>query len=262
MSKPKSDYSIQTVSNALRLLESFEDSAELGVSELARRLELHKNNVFRLLATLESHGYIEQSSQGDRYRLGIGCLQVGRAFLRGQDLVQRARPVLEKLSAELEEASHLGVLRGFEVVHLDGQGTSRMLQSSLRIGRRLPAHCTALGKVLLGCGDEQTRVAYGQELARAEGLKAQAPETITDRDKLFEHLQSVGVRGYALDLEECEAGMCCAAVPVHDASGATVAAISISGPASRMSQDQLLGRTLETLSAAARELSRSLGYRA
>ena len=72
-SKPKSDYSIQTVSNALRLLEAFYEDVELGVSELSRRLALHKNNVFRLLATLEERGYIEQSEDSERYRLGLRC---------------------------------------------------------------------------------------------------------------------------------------------------------------------------------------------
>ena len=121
MSKPKSDYSIQTVSNALRLLEVFYDEPELGVSELSRRLGLHKNNVFRLLATLELGGYVEQSSTNDQYRLGVRCLELGRAYERSHSLVERARPVLAELSAELGETVHLGVLRDdFDVVHLDG----------------------------------------------------------------------------------------------------------------------------------------------
>ena len=125
MPKPKSDYSIQTVTNALRLLESFFDDDELGVSELSRRLGLHKNNVFRLLATLEQSGYIEQSSRSERYRLGAGCLELGCAFSRSHGLLDCARPLLEDLSQQLQEAAHLAVLRDFEVVHLVGIQPSR-----------------------------------------------------------------------------------------------------------------------------------------
>ena len=95
MSKPKSEYSIQTVSNALRVLEVFYEEHEIGVSELSRLLNLHKNNVFRLLATLEESGYIEQSEQSERYRLGVRCLELGRAYLRANSLLHCARPILE-----------------------------------------------------------------------------------------------------------------------------------------------------------------------
>ena len=110
-SKPKSDYSIQTVSNALRMLESFYRTDELGVSELVRRLRLHKNSVFRLLATREEHGYIEQSPETERYRLGTRCLELGQGFSRGHALLRRARPVLEELAlkaGELRQQARIG----------------------------------------------------------------------------------------------------------------------------------------------------------
>ena len=142
MSKPKSDYTIQTVSNALRLLEAFSREPELGVSELSRRLGLHKNNVFRLLATLELGGYVEQSAATDRYRLGVRCLELGRAYARSHSLVERARPVLARLVAELGETAHLGVLRDFEVVHLDGIQPPRLLVTASRVVRG--SRCTAV----------------------------------------------------------------------------------------------------------------------
>ena len=160
MSKPKSDYTIQTVSNALRLLEVFYDESELGVSDLSRRLGLHKNNVFRLLATLELGGYIEQSAATDRYRLGVRSLELGRAYSRSHSLVERAHPVLKNLVDQLGETTHLGVLRDFDVVHLDGVGPRRLLVTAMRVGQRLPAHCSALGKVLIGCAVDATREEY------------------------------------------------------------------------------------------------------
>ena len=151
MKKPKSDYSIQTVANALRVLEEFHDRIEIGVAELARRLGLHKNNVFRLLATLQEAGYIEQDSATERYRLGLAALDLGHSFRRSRPLLERVRPLLAELSENTGESAHLGMLQHMEVVHLAGRAPERMVVTSLRVGRRLPVHCTALGKVLIGC---------------------------------------------------------------------------------------------------------------
>lgn len=260
MKKPKGDYAIQAVVNAMRLLEVFHDEEEFGVTELSRRLSLHKNNVFRLLATLEAHGYIEQSAASDRYRLGVQTLELGQAFLRGRTLLRRARPILEALANELKESSHLATLRGFEVVHLDGAQGDQLVLTRLRVGERLPPHCTALGKVLIGCAPENVREAYDRELSASDGLCARTASTIVDRDKLFEHLRTVAGAGFAIDLEECEPGLCCAAVPVRDASGSMVAALSASGPAFRLGEEQLLRFGVPAVARAAEALSRELGY--
>jgi DNA-binding IclR family transcriptional regulator len=259
MSKPKSDYTIQTVSNALRLLEVFYGEPELGVSELSRRLGLHKNNVFRLLATLELGGYVEQSTVNDEYRLGVRCLELGRAYSRSHSLVERARPVLTNLVAELGETAHLGVLRGFEVVHLDGIEPKRLLVTASRVGQRLPAHCSALGKVLIGCADAGTRADYDKNVV-ADGLKAVTPDTVVDGLKLSEQLRTVGGQGYSLDLGECEVGLNCVAAPVYGETGEVVAALSVSGPSFRLSEDVLHSDVLPVLTAAAKRLSGSLGF--
>jgi len=262
MKKPKGDYAIQTVVNAMRLLEAFRDEEELGVTELSRRLSLHKNNVFRLLATLEQQGYIEQSTASDRYRLGVESLELGQAFLRGRTLLRRARAILEALAVQLEESAHLATLRDFDVVHLDGAQGEQLVLTGLRVGSRLPLHCTALGKVLLGCSPENVREAYDRTLAEAGGLGARTPNTIVDRDKFFEHVRTVAGAGFALDLEECEPGLCCAAAPVHDASGRMIAALSVSGPAFRLGEERLLRSVVPAVIGAAETLSRELGYTA
>ena len=259
MSKPKSDYSIQTVSNALRLLEVFFGEHELGVSELSRRLDLHKNNVFRLLATLELGGYVEQSSANDRYRLGVRSLELGRAYARSHSLVERARPLLQELVSELGETAHLGILRDFEVVHVDGIEPKRLLVTASRVGQRLPGHCSALGKVLIGCGSSLAREQYDRAVA-TRGLDAATPSTLTDRMKLAEHLRTVGSQGFALDLGECETGLHCAAAPVYADNGEVVAAMSVSGPAFRLSEDVLFDRVLPVLTRSAGRLSESLGF--
>jgi len=261
MAKPKSDYAIQTVSNALRMLEAFYSDSELGVTELARRLGLHKNNVFRLLATLQQSGYIEQCSETDRYHLGTRCLELGHAFSRDHTLMKRSRPILQELSHKTSETAHIGVLRDFEVVHLDGVQAEQLLLTALRVGRRLPAHCTALGKVLLGFGDKSLRDTYGKWIASTSQLTSRTAATIVDADKLLDQLGSVSARGFAVDNEECEAGMACVAAPVFGASGDVVAALSVSGPCSRLPEQALHGDAGHLVMASAEKLSEELGYR-
>ena len=258
--KPKSEYSIQTVSNALRLLEAFHDDVELGVSELSRRLALHKNNVFRLLATLEERGYIEQCADNERYRLGVRCLELGQTFARSRTLLDCARPVLDELAQAAGESAHLGVLEDFEVVHLVGATPSRLVVTASRVGRRLPLHSSALGKVLLAFGDATAREAYHRSPVRQPGLERFTDATITDRDKFLEHLASVAVQGFAIDVEEYEVGLSCAAAPVFDHSGQLKGALSLSGPAFRLPLDRLHGEGVEQVTAAAARLSQALGH--
>jgi DNA-binding IclR family transcriptional regulator len=259
MKRPKSDYAIQTVGNALGLLQAFHCEEELGVTELSRRLGLHKNNVFRLLATLEQSGYVEQAPGNDRYRLSFACLELGHAFVRGRSLLREAQPLLEELSDELHETAHVAVLNEYEVVHLAGWQPDALLSAGLRIGRRAPAHCTALGKILLGCGCETVRGNYERQIASPGVLGARTAATIVDQLKLHEHLREVSSQGFALDLEECSVGVCCAAAPVYDGTARLVAAVSVSGPAVRLGQEQLLRVAVPKVVACAERLSARLG---
>lgn len=260
MKRPKSDYVIQTVTNALRVLEAFRDDRELGVTELSRRLDLHKNNIFRLLATLEERGYVEQSAGSDRYQLGVACLELGRSSLRNRTLARHARSVLEVLARRSGESTHLGALCDFQVVHLDGEQAGReLVMSGLRVGRRLDAHCTALGKVLVACGEPSCLERFDREWIARRGLAAHTPATITDREKLLEHLRAVAGQGWAVDVEECAPGLCCAAAPVYDAAHQLVGAVSVSGPAFRLG-GALEERAVPWVLEGAGELSRRLGH--
>ncbi len=258
--KPKSDYVIQTVSHALRLLEEFRAEDELGVTELSRRLNLHKNNVFRLLATLEQRGYIEQSPANERYRLGAKCLELGETFCRSHPLLEQARPVLRDLAEEIGETVHLAQMTSFEVVHIDAQVHQQPILAPSRVGQRLPVHCTALGKILLGAASECCRLVYDQNIVAGRPLPARTRATIVDPMKFYEQVRTAAGLGYALDIEECEEGLSCAAAPVHDRTGAVVAALSISGPSFRLGLDDLLTHVVPKVVAAADRLSRDLGY--
>ncbi len=258
MRRERSDYSIQAVDNVFRLLEEFRSDEEIGVTELAERLKLHKNNVFRILATLATRGWVEKNEETDRYRLGPACLLLGQAYSRKRSLLV-GRKVLRELAEQTGESAHLAVLVDFEVIHLDGEQTERLVATGLRVGRRLPAHCTALGKVLLGCADPKLLESYDQELVARGRVAARTPATLVDREKLVEHLRSVRAQGYAIDLEECETGLCCAAAPVYDGAGRLVAALSVSGPAFRLDPEVLAAEIVPQAVRAAERLSRTLG---
>jgi DNA-binding IclR family transcriptional regulator len=260
MKRSKSDYVIQTVTNALRLLEEFQRDSELGVTELSKRLALHKNNVFRLLATLEQRGYVEQCRGSERYRLGARCAEVAQAFSRNTSLVRYARGELEELARSTRESAHLGILDRFQVVHLDGEQGDQLLGTLLRVGQRLDAHSTALGKAILGCGDAALREDYDREWIRGGELTGYTAATITDRDKFFEHLRMVASQGYALDVGECSEGLSCASAPIYERGGAVVGALSISGPGSRLDTEVLLDSAVPQVLAAAERLSRHLGW--
>lgn len=298
-SKPKSDYAIQTVLNAFRMLEVFDGAVAIGVSDVARSLGLHKNNAFRLLATLEIAGYVQQSADSELYHLGPRCLELAHAFARNHPFASLARPVLEELVADTGETAHLGVLRDHEVAHLDAVLPGQLLLTGSRVGERLPAHCTALGKALLVGRLEHpadSPVALhsdrstdrrpdrtsdrGQDRrsgSRVEGARRRGPgadagpfegelerftdATITDGAKLLDEIRASRLRGYALDLEEYAAGLHCVAAPVRDASERVVAAISISGPSQRLDREQLHGDGARAVAAAAQRLSRALGAR-
>jgi len=261
--KPKSEYAIQTVSNALRMLEVFYDENEMGVSDLARRLDLHKNNAFRLLATLELAGYIQQSPSTELYHLGPRCLELGQAFARSHTLMNQARPVLEELVRSFGETAHLGVLRDDEVVHLDGVLPDRLVLTGLRVGERLPAHCTALGKVLLAAriahhSSETSDVSSGDAFA-SRILRRYTDATQTDPAKLLDELRGVAIQGYALDMDEYAPGLRCVAAPVRDASSRVIGAISLSSPSLRMSEELIHGDGARAVTAAANRLSQRLG---
>lgn len=259
MQRAKSEYAIQTVSNALRVLEAFEQDEILGVTELSKRLHLHKNNVFRILATLEEKGWVEQCADTERYRLGAVCVRLGHAFGRARSLSRHGRIALDGLSRTTNETSHLAVLRGFEVVMLDGVQAQGPLVTGLHLGGRLFPHCTAVGKVLLACGDKDTLARFDREVAARGRLKKATERSITDRDKLTAHLQEVRVKGFALDLEECADGVVCAAAPVFDATAMLTASIALSAPATRVDRERLEGELAPRVVAAANRLSEQLG---
>jgi len=254
--RDKSNYIIQSVAHALDVLEEFKgDAIELGVTELSKKLKLHKNNIFRLLATLEARGYIEQNKSTENYRLGLKSLELGQTFIRQMGLLRQARSTLEELASRANETSYLAIMRSNDVIYLDVVEANQTVRVASRVGLRLPPFCTAVGKVLIASDSEE-------ELRKKlpEHLEKRTDKTITDAKVLIEHLKKVHKQGYALDDEEYEEGVRCIAAPVRDYTGNVVAAISISGPAMRMTDKKIVDDLVQAVREGGEEVSRRLGF--
>jgi DNA-binding IclR family transcriptional regulator len=255
--KEKTDYVIQAVYHALDLLEQFRDDVdELGVTELSKRLDLHKNNVFRLLATLESRSYIEQDKVTGNYRLGLKTLELGQHFIKQMGLLRQARPVLERLVRECNETTYVAILKEFQIVYLDVVETDMTVRVVPRVGAQLPAYCTAAGKVQIANMSEE-------ELAKfipAKDLKRFTPNTITDREALKKQLKQIAEQEYAIDNEELDEGVRCIGAPIRDYTRRIVGAISLSGPSMRLTDERMEKDLIPKVKKAAEDISVKLGY--
>jgi DNA-binding IclR family transcriptional regulator len=254
--REKTNYIIQSVSHALDVLEQFTGASdELGVTELSKRLKLHKNNVFRLLATLESRGYIEQNKATENYRLGIRCLQLGQTYVTQMGLLRQAHPIIESLASAANETAFVAVLRKASVVPLDAVEANRPIRLTSRIGEALPLHCTAAGKVQLAfISDADLREAL------MEGLPKFTENTIIDRQTLLAQLRTVAERGFSLELGEHLIEVNSIAVPIRDYTRNVVGSLAVSGPAHRMDADRIEREIGPLMQKAGHELSNRLGF--
>lgn len=226
---------VQSLDRALELLEQLaEVGSEMGVTELARRLEVHKSTASRLLATLQDHGLVERSPASDKYRLGHGLVRLARGVAAELDLARAARPVMQKLADQTQETVNLAVLQGDRVVNVDQITASQPVVSVNWVGKETPLHCTSNGKALLAFMPpvDRRRILEGP-------LERLTSRTITDPATLEKQLKRVREEGYAFTLEELEVGLNAVAAPIRDASGRVIAAVSVAGPAYRVPAQRL-----------------------
>jgi DNA-binding IclR family transcriptional regulator len=244
---------VQSVDRAMTILAILARLGQVGVTELAVELGVHKSTAFRLLATLEAHDLVEQSEDRGKYRLGLGLVRLAGASTARLDVVQEARPICRRLAAECGETVNVAVLSDGAALYVDQVAGGSGLQSHNWVGQRVPLHATSNGKVLLSGldADEVDR--------RLESLPAYTEGTITSRRSFHRELDSVRERGYAVAVDELEVGLTALAAPLHSAHGDVVASISVSGPSLRLDADRV-ARLVPVLVAAAGEVSGRLGW--
>ncbi|MBB5803376.1 DNA-binding IclR family transcriptional regulator [Saccharothrix ecbatanensis] len=220
----------------------------LTLVELHRLLEVPRSSLHILLRTLIACGWVESAAHGTAYRLGLRALRVGASYLDRDPVVSAAGPVLTRLRETLGETVHLGRLDGAEVVYLASLESRNHFRVTSRVGRRLPGHATALGKVLLAARDP----GEVSELLPAS-LVPLTRHTVTDHAELRTELAGIRSRGWAWEVEQNTLGLACfaVAVPAHGA----VDAVSCSVPLDRVT-DERRAAVITGLSAAADEIAR------
>jgi DNA-binding IclR family transcriptional regulator len=248
-------YRIQAIERAVSILNAFSvETPELGVTELAERVGLHKSTVHRFMVNLDAAGLVERNARTGRYRLGLHIFELGGLVMQQMNLWDEALPFLESLVRDTGETGHLAVLDGGEAIYIERVEARRALRVPSAIGRGYPAHATNLGKVLLADLPPE-RVA---EIIAERGLPSFTRNTITDPDELNAELERIRERGFAIDDEEYDEGLRCIGAGVRDHSGHVVSALGIGGPVTRVTPARV-DELAELVMAAARGLSRRLG---
>jgi len=246
---------LQTVIKASQVLRLFTPQRpEWGVTEVAEALGLPKSGAHEFLSSLAASGLLQRTSAG-RYRLGWTLFELAQTLANTSELRTEARRVMEELVAGWGETTHLAVLVDGQVLYVDKLRGDRGLEIILsRVGGRLYAHCSGVGKVLLASRPWEEVEAIVQR----QGLPALTPHTITSLARLREELARVREQGYAYDQEEAMIGLCCAAAPIRDEHGQVVAAMSLSVPAHRFYPNQ--HRFTTAIVQATQRVSEHLGY--
>jgi DNA-binding IclR family transcriptional regulator len=252
----KSPYKVQVLDRALAALGTLSNSSsDCSLAELCPALGLHKSTAHRLMMVLEQHRLVVKNPETGRYRLGLRLYELGSRAIDGLDLRGKARPYLDRLQERFGETVFFCILDEGQVFYVEKVESQRSVRTACTVGSRAPAYCTAVGKAMLS----ELPEAEISAIVRKSGLKAITAKTITTMALLKSELKTVRARGYAIDDEEKEDGLRCVGAVVRAHSRKLSAAMSISGPAFRMTKERI-PEVGEALMQAASDLSAELGY--
>jgi IclR family KDG regulon transcriptional repressor len=235
MAKDPNTYTVRAVERAMRILSSFDgEHPERGVSEIAQATGLHKATAHRIMMTLLNGGFLERTDDGDRFRLGIRVVEMGLGALRGLDLRRVAFPYMQQLVERFDETCDLSIYDRGGMLYVEVVHSQHSLTIAARVGQRLPAYCTASGRVFLAFLPPEV-----VEPVLNAPLTACTENTITSPARLREELEATRRRGYALDNEEFEEGIRAISAPIRDIDGNVIAAMSIPGPTNRLTPERI-----------------------
>ena len=244
-----SQYILSSLDHALDALGLYFEYEELTAAKAAKALGVSRTAAFRILYTLEAKGYLTRTEEGG-YRLGIKLFSLGALAQTRMVLAGLVRPELSRLADETGETAHLATMDGpYHIVFVDKALGRLNLKMDTVLGDRRWAHQTATGKMLLS----QKRPDQWEQYAAAARFERPTPNSIGTPEQLYNELELTRERGWAIDNEESEEGLTCFAVALTDSSGAAIAAISCSGPSTRMERNR--ERTLAALRGASSRLA-------
>ncbi|MEV0900831.1 IclR family transcriptional regulator [Actinoplanes sp. NPDC049802] len=245
---------VQSVDRALSILEILARRRSAGVTEIGRELGVHKSTAFRLLAVLESRGFVEQAQERGTYRLGLGVVRLAGTVAAQLDLSRQGHEVCDRLAAEVGETVNIAILDGNRAVNVTQSRGAASVTSYDWVGRQTPLHATSSGKVLLAHAPEAVRVAV-----LAGPLERFTPATLTGAADLTAELDGIRSAGWASTSEEYEVGLNAVAAPIRGADGSVLAALSVSGPAYRL-DPAAFPDIAKRVIAAAGEVSGRMGF--
>ena len=255
LSKDQNGYNVRAVERALQILECFDDEhPEMGISEIAQVVRLHKATTHRIMTTLLNFGYLERAADGQRYRLGIRLIELGYTAIRRMDLRREALWHMNQVVQQWGEACDLSIYDHGDVFYIEMIPGSFALTIAAAVGQRLPVHCTASGKLFLAHAQAQEL-----EASLQKPLAAYTDHTITSPDLLRQHLAVIRQQGFAVDDEEFESGIRAVAAPIYSQEGRVSAAMSVPSPASRMTPERMAA-IAGSLVEATRAVSRRMGW--
>ena len=235
MERDPSSYNVRAVERAVQILSAFDDGrAELGVSEIAQATGLHKATAHRITMTLSNTGFLERTADGEKFKLGLRIVGLGLGALRRLDARRAAHPFMQRLVDDLQETCTLGVFDRGQVLYVEVVHSHQSLTIAARVGRHLPAHCTASGKVLLAFLPPNV-----VEPVLSAPLEAYTEKTITSPTQLREELGVIRQRGYAIADEELEEGIWAISAPIRDIDHHVVGAMSIPLPTNRLDPERI-----------------------
>lgn len=248
---------IQSIERACSVLDLLDGQGEMGVSEIGRALALERSTVHRIVSTLKNLGYLVQNQDNAKYALSFRFFEMGSTVVKRHGLRQQGAPFLRDLSVKTGEAVNLAILDGDGVIYIDKIESRSTIKVDLAVGKRMPAYCTGLGKVLLAwMPGEKVR-----EILSPFPLRRFTPNTMVTFDALEEDLRAVRRRGYSVDDEEYVEGLVCIAAPIRGRTGAVVAAMSVAIPKFLYAEaEEKRERALALLMEASERFSLSLGF--
>ena len=229
-----------TVQKTFVLLEYFTpQKPEWGVTELANAIGANKSTVYRFLADLHKVGILHKNPETEKYSLGLKLFELGNRVRIKSALVDRTHPELMEVAAGITETVHIAILDNHRIRYVDKVESPQGLKISSNIGSQNAAHATSLGKVLLAFlpPNEQERAL--RILFEEQRPNAFTANTIIERQLMYEELQAIRERGYAIDREEFEIGLICVGIPIFNQSDEVVASLSASGPANRFKEEEV-----------------------
>ena len=246
---------VLSVAKALAIVELLmREEGPLAAREIAERLGINRTTTHRLLNAVIHRGWIEKAAGTTSYRLSLRFLALARLSLQARDFVDDVRPALERLSRLSRETVHLGILDGYEIVHVDRVDSPERVGISSKVGSRAVPHVTGLGKALLAASADDVLDDY---LRQARHLPA--PYTILDTAAFRTEIQSTRERGYSIDNEEDSVGVRCLGIAIRGAGGEPLFAISLTGPSPRFTLERL-ETCVPGVLAIARALSLQFGW--